>query len=119
MPERVGVVDATPVNVKTADAETPLVDAVAVRAPAAEGVAVVDAVPLEPVVVVALLKLRPVPVKLTVAPLTGFPPASFTSATSGKAKGVPTMALCPAPETTEIAAAVPTIVSVSVLLLPE
>lgn len=34
---------------------------------------------------------------VTVIPLTGFPPASLTVATSGLAKAVPTGALCPPP----------------------
>jgi len=105
MPEPAGVVGATPVSVNFANTETPLVEAVAVSVPIAVGVAVVDAVPLEPVVAVALAKLRPVPVKLTLAPLTGFPFASFTKTTRGAAKAVPAAALCPDPETAVMLAA--------------
>src|ERR1700677_947082 len=105
MPEPAGAVDATPVRVKAADAETPLVVAVALRVPAAVGVAVVDAIPPEPVVAVAVAKLRLVPAKLTLAPLTGFPLESFTNTTSGAANAEPTVALWPEPETTAMLAA--------------
>ena len=118
MPEPAAPVDeAVAVSVKAADEETPVVEEVAVKVPAAMGVTMVDAVPPEPVVTVLLEKLRLVPVKLTLAPMTGVPFRSFTTATSGAVKADPTMALWPDPETTAILAAGPKIVSVYESLL--
>jgi hypothetical protein len=57
------------------------------------------ATPEEFVTAVVVATLAPLagPVKVTVTPLTGLPPASFTVATKGFAKAVLICALCPPP----------------------
>jgi hypothetical protein len=63
------------------------------------------------VLVVAKLPLAPVAggVNVTVIPLSGFPPASFTVATNGDAKAVSTAALWPEPLVTVTEAGVPAV----------
>jgi len=77
------------------------------------------ATPFAPVVAIAVFAPEPVDpanvalgptagaVNVTAAPLTGFEKLSTTRAFSGDANAVPTDALCPDPEETEIAAGGP------------
>ena len=57
------------------------------------------------------LPVAPLPgtVKVTVATFTGFPPASFTDATIGLAKAVPSVALWPEPLVSVMVEAAPTV----------
>jgi hypothetical protein len=72
----------------------------------------------------AKVPLAPVPgaPNVTVTPLTGFPPESFTTATSGAAKAVLILALCGVPLTTAMLLAGPTLLvklNVAGVLTPE
>src|SRR5215471_21168785 len=77
--------------VKVAEVATPLALVVAVFTPPAK-------VPLAPLTGA---------VKVTTTPLSGFPPLSFTVATSGAANAVPIVALCGVPLVATMEAAVP------------
>jgi hypothetical protein len=107
-------------SVKLAGVETPVTVAVADSVvPTLVGVAVMLACPLLPVAATPLdEKLIPAEAKVTVAPGTGMAGvlASVTSTTSELLNAVPTVELCPLPETTLMAAAVPAIFSVAVPL---
>jgi hypothetical protein len=82
------------------------VNADAVARPDALVTAVVEFVP--PGTVNVPLAPEPGAWKVTVTPLTGFPPASVTFATKDDAKAVPMAALCPDPLFTATVAAEPT-----------
>ena len=71
------------VSENTAEPDTPVVVAEAVKLPEATAVAVTEASPFDPVVAVELENLSPVPVNVTVAPETGLPFASLTMTMSG------------------------------------
>ena len=77
----------------------PFTVAVAVRLPAAVGIATTSASPLVSVVAVALEKARPAPLKLTVTPAIGLFSASLTTTSSGSVNRLPTAAVCPFPWT--------------------
>ena len=90
------------VSENTAEPDTPVVVAEAVKLPDATAAAVTEASPFDPVVAVEFENLSPVPVNVTTEPETGLPLASFTMTTSGFANAEPYGVVWPEPETAEV-----------------